>query len=158
MVDVGGQRGERRKWFLCFNEVTAIIFVAATSSFDLVLREDPTKNRLRESLDIFKVVWNNRFLRHISVILFLNKQDIFKHKILTKRVKIQDYFNEFQYFELPAKARKDANNEHPDVVKGKYFIKSLFKVSYFETFVFCRKKNIFVDHFNTILVEKLAKL
>ena len=31
MYDVGGQRNERRKWIHCFNDVTAIIFVAALS-------------------------------------------------------------------------------------------------------------------------------
>ena len=30
MMDVGGQRGERRKWIQCFNDVTAIIFVTAS--------------------------------------------------------------------------------------------------------------------------------
>ena len=30
MFDVGGQRDERRKWIQCFNDVTAIIFVAAS--------------------------------------------------------------------------------------------------------------------------------
>ena len=30
MIDVGGQRGERRKWIQCFNDVTAIIFVTAS--------------------------------------------------------------------------------------------------------------------------------
>ena len=30
MFDVGGQRGERRKWIQCFNDVTAIIFVTAS--------------------------------------------------------------------------------------------------------------------------------
>ena len=43
MFDVGGQRDERRKWIQCFNDVTAIIFVAASSSFNMVLREDPTQ-------------------------------------------------------------------------------------------------------------------
>lgn len=83
MIDVGGQREERCKWFLCFNDVTAIIFVTDCSSYDMVLREDETKNRLTESLDLFKVVWNNRWLKTISVILFLNKQDIFSRKILS---------------------------------------------------------------------------
>ena len=31
VYDVGGQRNERRKWIHCFNDVTAIIFVAALS-------------------------------------------------------------------------------------------------------------------------------
>jgi hypothetical protein len=60
MFDVGGQRDERRKWIQCFNDVTAIIFVTACSSYNMVLREDPTQNRLRESLDLFKSIWNNR--------------------------------------------------------------------------------------------------
>jgi hypothetical protein len=36
MFDVGGQRDERRKWIQCFNDVTAIIFVCASSSYNLV--------------------------------------------------------------------------------------------------------------------------
>ena len=35
MFDVGGQRDERRKWIQCFNDVTAIIFVAASRYFKL---------------------------------------------------------------------------------------------------------------------------
>ncbi len=62
MFDVGGQRDERRKWIQCFNDVTAIIFVTACSSYNMVLREDPTQNRLRESLDLFKSIWNNRYV------------------------------------------------------------------------------------------------
>lgn len=82
MFDVGGQRDERRKWIQCFNDVTAIIFVTACSSYNMVLREDPTQNRLKESLELFKSIWNNRWLRTISVILFLNKQDLLAEKIL----------------------------------------------------------------------------
>lgn len=74
MFDVGGQRDERRKWIQCFNDVTAIIFVCASSSYNLVLWEDATQNRLKESLSLFKNIWNNRWLKTISVILFLNKQ------------------------------------------------------------------------------------
>ena len=45
MFDVGGQRDERRKWIQVFNDVTAIIFVVACSSYNMVLREDPTQVR-----------------------------------------------------------------------------------------------------------------
>lgn len=31
MVDVGGQRSERRKWIHCFENVTSIIFLVALS-------------------------------------------------------------------------------------------------------------------------------
>ncbi|XP_034403338.1 guanine nucleotide-binding protein subunit alpha-11-like isoform X2 [Cyclopterus lumpus] len=39
MVDVGGQRSERRKWIHCFEEVTSIMFLVALSEYDQVLVE-----------------------------------------------------------------------------------------------------------------------
>lgn len=43
MFDVGGQRNERKKWIHCFDDVTAVIFVAAISEYDQVLYEDATQ-------------------------------------------------------------------------------------------------------------------
>ena len=40
MLDVGGQRSERKKWIHCFEGVTSIIFCVAMSEYDLVLSED----------------------------------------------------------------------------------------------------------------------
>lgn len=40
MVDVGGQRNERRKWLHCFENVYMIIFIAALSEYDQVLAEN----------------------------------------------------------------------------------------------------------------------
>lgn len=94
MFDVGGQRDERRKWIQCFNDVTAIIFVTACSSYNMVLREDPSQNRLRESLDLFKSIWNNRWLRTISVILFLNKQ-VWNFKKQTNKNKMNNMNESF---------------------------------------------------------------
>ena len=74
MFDVGGQRDERRKWIQCFNDVTAIIFVAASSSYNMVLREDNTQNRLREALGLSQINFLKKFLdtqcRSISRNLF----------------------------------------------------------------------------------------
>jgi GTPase SAR1 family protein len=124
IIDVGGQRNERRKWFLCFNGVSAIIFVAACSSYNMVLREDPSKNRLQESLELFKVVWNNRWLCHISVIAFLNKEDLFREKILSGRSKLEDYFPAFRNFTVS----DDPPRDHPEVHRAKHFIKNEFQV------------------------------
>ena len=66
-----------------FKDLTAIIFVTDCSSYNMFLREDPSQNRLRESLDLFKSIWNNRWLRTISVILFLNKQVWFTSSVST---------------------------------------------------------------------------
>jgi len=36
MIDVGGQRNERKKWIHSFENVTGVIFVAAMSAYDQV--------------------------------------------------------------------------------------------------------------------------
>ena len=46
MYDVGGQRNERKKWIHCFENVTAVIFVAAISEYDQKLFEDSSTNRM----------------------------------------------------------------------------------------------------------------
>ena len=45
LIDVGGQRSERRKWLHCFESVHAVVFIAAINEFDLVLEEDGVTNR-----------------------------------------------------------------------------------------------------------------
>lgn len=125
MFDVGGQRDERRKWIQCFNDVTAIIFVTACSSYNMVLREDSSQNRLRESLDLFKSIWNNRWLKTISVILFLNKQDLLADKIKLGKSKLEEYFPEFSRYNTPNDATYEAGDE-AEFVRAKYFIRDEF--------------------------------
>lgn len=125
MFDVGGQRDERRKWIQCFNDVTAIIFVCASSSYNLVLWEDATQNRLKESLALFRNIWNNRWLKNISVILFLNKQDMLTEKIKAGRHRLETFFPEFANYQLPADAVYDTK-EDLLVVRAKYFIRGEF--------------------------------
>ncbi|XP_075032904.1 guanine nucleotide-binding protein G(s) subunit alpha isoform X3 [Mixophyes fleayi] len=125
MFDVGGQRDERRKWIQCFNDVTAIIFVVASSSYNMVIREDNQTNRLQEALNLFKSIWNNRWLRTISVILFLNKQDLLAEKVLAGKSKIEDYFPEFARYTTPDDAIPEAG-EDPRVTRAKYFIRDEF--------------------------------
>nr|CAI5848666.1 unnamed protein product [Callosobruchus analis] len=36
LVDVGGQRSQRQKWFRCFDSVTSILFLVSSSEFDQV--------------------------------------------------------------------------------------------------------------------------
>ncbi|ODV71509.1 guanine nucleotide-binding protein subunit alpha [Cyberlindnera jadinii NRRL Y-1542] len=81
IFDVGGQRSERKKWIYCFDNVAAIIFCVALSEYDQVLLEDKNKNRLEESLTLFDSVVNSRWFSRCSIILFLNKIDIFVDKL-----------------------------------------------------------------------------
>jgi len=83
IIDVGGQRNERKKWIHCFDDVTAVIFVAALSEYDQVLYEDRHQNRMVEAIQLFKEIVNCKFFAKTSMILFLNKADLFAEKIKT---------------------------------------------------------------------------
>jgi hypothetical protein len=90
MFDVGGQRGERKKWIHYFDDVTAILYIAAMSEFDQVLVDDRSRNKLNESLELFSGIINLPWFKKAHVILFLNKNDVFAEKI--KNVDLGIYF------------------------------------------------------------------
>jgi hypothetical protein len=82
VYDVGGQRSERRKWIDCFDSVTAVIFVKRT-------------NRMVEALELFRSVCNNRAFSNTSIMLFLNKKDIFTEKIMYSDIAAQRPFSDY---------------------------------------------------------------
>lgn len=96
MFDVGGQRSERRKWIYCFDDVRALLFVVALSSYDMVLQEDQNVNRLHDSLNLFSQICNNRFFNDTSMILFLNKLDLFREKILYSGRHLRYYLADYK--------------------------------------------------------------
>ncbi|KAK2701571.1 guanine nucleotide-binding protein G(q) subunit alpha-like [Artemia franciscana] len=93
IVDVGGQRGERRKWIHSFEDVTSVIFLASLSEYDQVLFESDRENRMKESLALFKTIINYPWFKNSSVILFLNKTDLLQEKI--KHSHFINYFPEY---------------------------------------------------------------
>ena len=122
LVDVGGQRTERRKWIHCFESVTTIIYIVALSEFDQIfweptaaanfnwlhhqqhryLNDDQGRatikdwqkpiNKLAESKALFKTIIQSRWFRDTSVVLFLNKYDLFEEKILYGPNRLEDFF------------------------------------------------------------------
>ena len=119
MMDVGGQKNERKKWIHAFERVNAVIFVAAISEFDQELEEEPGTNRLSGSVDLFQQVAKLEWFppRDTSLILFLNKVDLFDSKI--RSVAFSKHFPSYRgrdndgqsvksfiekmFFDLPAK-------------------------------------------------------
>lgn len=81
LIDVGGQRSERRKWIHYFDNVDSILFVTALSAYDQVLREDGVTNRMRESLKLFNAIRHTDYFLSTPIIIFLNKRDRFADKI-----------------------------------------------------------------------------
>ena len=71
LIDVGGQRTERRKWIHCFEDVTAgslvenilcnflanffssVLFIISLSDYNQTLYEDENTNRMQESEKVF---------------------------------------------------------------------------------------------------------
>jgi guanine nucleotide-binding protein G(i) subunit alpha len=93
-----------------FEAVTSIIFCVALSEYDQVLLEENgqvspplsisaitpaanDQNRMQESLVLFESVINSRWFLRTSVILFLNKIDVFKQKL--PKVPLVHYFPEY---------------------------------------------------------------
>eukprot|EP00794_Sanderia_malayensis_P019533 gene19533-21464_t len=93
MVDVGGQRSERRKWIHCFENVTSIIFLVALSEYDQVLFESEKENRMEESKALFRTIITYPWFRSSSIILFLNKTDLLEEKI--ENSNLADYFPDY---------------------------------------------------------------
>ncbi|KAL4071629.1 guanine nucleotide binding protein, alpha subunit [Scleroderma yunnanense] len=83
MFDVGGQRSERKN----------IIFCTALSEYDQVLLEAKDQNRMEESLILFESVINSKWFLRTSIILFLNKIDVFTVKL--SRVPLEKYFPDY---------------------------------------------------------------
>lgn len=117
--DVGGRRDRRKSWIQCFHNVSAFIFVASCSSYDRYLDEDKNVNRLRDAIDLFRQVWRNKWLANALPILFLNKQDLLKQKVISDEnsTSIEKYFPEFRNY------ARDENNKY---LRAKNFIKDQF--------------------------------
>ena len=81
IFDTGGQRNERKKWIGLFETVQAIIFVAALNHYCQVLFEDECYNAMQESLELFDEVCNAKWFRKTEIILFLNKDDLFRQRL-----------------------------------------------------------------------------
>lgn len=152
-VDVGGQRNERKKWMHAFEGVTAIVFIVALSEYDQNLEEDRSQNRMVESLKLFKDVCDNKVFTTTAIIIFFNKEDIFKEKI-----KNSD----------PAKAHKDFEDYKGgcDYNKALTYFKERFKKlstqkrPYFESVTTATNtKNIktVFDSCKSIIIRELLK-
>jgi hypothetical protein len=112
MVDVGGQRSERRKWIReCDINYLLSRIIRVRSNFVRVRKRselnrrrsnvwegltttfNPFQNRMEESKALFKTIITYPWFQHSSVILFLNKKDLLEEKIMYSH--LVDYFPEY---------------------------------------------------------------
>lgn len=94
LVDVGGQRSERRKWIHCFQDVTTILFLVSLSGYDQSLFEDTNANQMQDAMAIWDSICDSEYFRSTNIILFLNKNDLFTEKVKTSP--IRRYFPDYE--------------------------------------------------------------
>ncbi|KAK7889742.1 hypothetical protein WMY93_025302 [Mugilogobius chulae] len=150
IVDVGGQKSERRKWIHCFENVTSLIFLASLSEYDQVLEERETTNRMNESLSLFEIIIHSKWFHSTSIILFLNKTDILADKIKTSDLK--KYFSHFN-------GERGNEEAAQNFIKQMYEDRSLDKTLY-QHFTCATDTNnirkVFADVKDTVLLKSLG--
>ncbi|KAK3716035.1 hypothetical protein LTR37_006765 [Vermiconidia calcicola] len=95
MFDVGGQRSERKKWIHVFDNVQVVLFLVAISGYDHVLVEDRNGNQMHEALMLFESIANSKYFEKSALILFLNKMDLFREKLLSGKAPIREHFPDY---------------------------------------------------------------
>lgn len=155
MIDVGGQRPERRKWIETFDNVTTVIFCVALSEYDQMLLEEPRQNRLLESFQLWESVVNSKWFQKSSIVLFLNKRDIFRTKLRSNP--LQRYFPEYR---PPEGASEEQQYEHAtEFLKNKFLSMNYGRVQIYPHLTCATDtKNIdmvFADVKDTILANNL---
>jgi len=79
VVDIGGDRSERKKWELVFHEVDVVIFI-----IDLM---DVDSAKQAESVLLFSKLTQESLLQNSHWVLFLNKVDLFSNKFTSEKKK-----------------------------------------------------------------------
>jgi hypothetical protein len=102
--------------------VNAIIFVTSAAAYDQQLAEDPTVNRMVDSVQLFRTICNHKLLQSCNMILFLNKMDILERKARTSSL---DGFYEAFTVENELNIEKPEKPTQKDISR---FFKRLFMI------------------------------
>lgn len=95
LVDVGGQKTERRNWERCFVNVSYLLFVVSLSDFDQLMFEDGKTRRTEDALLLFSSMANGSFFAQTPIFLVLNKLDIFEKKLNMKPAVFKEAYPDF---------------------------------------------------------------
>ncbi|KAJ3306053.1 Guanine nucleotide-binding protein G(o) subunit alpha [Kappamyces sp. JEL0829] len=91
--DVSGLKYHRKYWLPYFENVTSILFVVALSSYNQLMMEEGNTNRMTDALFVWKQIVNHPTLSRPSIILFLNKMDLFEKRV--KVTGIKEFFPDY---------------------------------------------------------------
>ncbi|KAJ6227162.1 guanine nucleotide-binding protein g(o) subunit alpha [Anaeramoeba flamelloides] len=127
VVDVGGQRSERRKWMDQFDDVTILIYVVSLSEYNQNLYEEDNVNRLEESLAVFQKTLNNNYFKKKNAIVLFNKVDLFKEKL--KKYPFSKFFPKYKGKNDPDKIMEWIRKKFLKKVSSKRKIRHLYTIA-----------------------------
>jgi guanine nucleotide-binding protein G(i) subunit alpha len=81
ICDPGGRRSERMKWEQLWPNVTTILYFVDAGSYDQLLAEDNSTNRLAEEFALFESLCNGQHTAQSTIVLFMHKMDKLERKL-----------------------------------------------------------------------------
>ncbi|KAL9657255.1 hypothetical protein ABK040_011476 [Willaertia magna] len=143
LVDLGGQRSERRKWerVLTDNSLQKYLFIISLGDFNRTCYEDDDLNRLIDSLECFETTLQ-KFKQIKNIDLLFTKIEEFDKKCLLKenvnylkdlflRMNNCNEINEMKEFIVNQFKEKDVNKQ----IKNIYYLNSCFNDKEVKEFV-----------------------
>lgn len=94
VFNVGGVRGERKKWIHTFENVDSIVFTVDSSAYCRKLFEDERVNRMQEQLELWDSIANSRWFTKVDFVLVFTKVDSLLETV--ELSPISKYFPEFR--------------------------------------------------------------
>ncbi|ORX53946.1 heterotrimeric G-protein alpha subunit (G-alpha, GPA2) [Hesseltinella vesiculosa] len=96
IIDIAGEKimaDDSKKWLHCFDDISAVLFLVSINGYDKGTLYDPNSNQMRESLILFDAICNSPWFKSTTIIVLLNKMDLFLRKI--KHSRVTKYFGDY---------------------------------------------------------------
>ena len=96
IIDVDGQRNERKKWIHLFEgNMNAVLFFAPLNTYNKTLYDDDGPNAMHVNIELFIEICNSKWFRKSAMIILLYKESLFE-RMLAKEYPLSRCFS-FEY-------------------------------------------------------------
>ncbi|KAF9524433.1 guanine nucleotide binding protein, alpha subunit [Crepidotus variabilis] len=115
--DIGGMRRLRKVWMTYLDNLDAVVFLASMSCFDEHLTDQPSVNRLEDTLNLWSSISRSNLLDQAQTFLFLTDTEL-----LEKKLDAGILFKKF----IPSYENENLLNDAPSVIK---YLRAAFRKS-----------------------------
>ena len=89
-----------------------MLFVISLSDYNQTLYEDDTTNRMQESQKLFGDMMNNIYFKDTPFIVFFNKVDMFREKLIEKHVPLSIAYKDYDPPEFSGPEKDSQEEDH----------------------------------------------